>query len=147
MTTPTSALPASVKRVRTLSYVAAAIGAVSLIIGTVAAQAFSPTFIGGVIGIIAYLYLASQVVARKDWARIVIGVLAILGVVANIVTAFSAFGMIALLSSLGENSLTAMLVFAALLGLADAVILVILAVAAFTKDTAAWCQPVPPTGV
>lgn len=147
MTIPTSALPESVARVRTLSYIAAAIGAVSLIIGTVVAQSLSPTFIGGVIGIIAYLYLASQVVARKDWARIVIGILAILGVVANIVTAFSAFGMIALLSSLGENSLTAVLVFGAVLALVDAVVLVILAVAAFAKNTAAWCQPVSPTSV
>lgn len=138
---PPSAPPASVRRLKNLAYVGAAVGLVSIITSLAMGSRISISAIAGIAGIIAYVYLSFQVVARKDWARIVIGIFAILGVLADLATVVSLLGVLAFLQGIGGGEYVAAIVFGGVLAVVSAVVLVWLAVSAFHRDTAAWCRP------
>jgi hypothetical protein len=93
-----------------------------------------------------------QVAARREGARVVLGIFAILGVLGDLFSAAASIGTAALLQQLrvevgvlSRNDLAAV-VFGAVLAVAGAAVLVALAVSAFQRDTVAWCRPTPGTG-
>ncbi len=138
--------PASVERIKVLAFVLAGLGTVSLIMAISAAgiQTLVGVFgIAGIVGMVLYVVLAIQVQARKEWARILIGVFAILGFIANLVTLVTTLGVLALFQGMLGNSSVAPIVFGLILDLAGGVLLIALAVNAFHRDTATWCAPVP----
>lgn len=137
-----STLPIPVKRLKTLTFVAGAIGVTSMIVAQVS-YGGSLSFVSGLLGTALYIYLAFQVAARKEWARVVIGVLAILGVLMDLGTVVSLLGLMAYLGPVGASRAAYML--GAVLALVGAGILIAIAVSAFHRDTAAWCRPAPKT--
>ena len=133
-------VPAPVRRIKTLAFVASAVGVTSMIVALVS-YGGSLSLISGLVGTAVYIYLAFQVAARKEWARILIGVLAILGVLMDLGTVVSVLALMTLLKQSGGNS--AVHVLGAILALAGAGILVGIAVSAFHREAAAWCRPAP----
>lgn len=140
------ARPDSVQRLKAMAFAVAGLGLVSLIT-TIAMSAMSARTgvqaFAGVVGIVLYIFLAVQVQARKNWARILIGVLAILGFLGNLITLVTTLGLLAALRGMIVNSYVAPIVFGLVLLLVSEVILIVLAVNAFHRDTAAWCAPAP----
>lgn len=135
--------PASIGRLKGLGLAVAAVGVVSMIIAFVT-YGGSLGSIGGLIGAALYAYLPFQVAERKEWARIFIGILAILGVLGNLGVVVSALGLMALLSGIG-GSYAAVAGFGMILALADAGLLIAVAVNAFGRESASWCRSVPRT--
>ena len=135
-----TALPTPVKRIKTLSFVASALGLISMAVALVA-YGGSLRLISGLIGAAVYIYLAFQVAERKEWARILIGVIAILGALMDLGTVVSTLALMTFLKSLGGSS--AVHVIGVILALVGAGILVTIAVNAFYRETTAWCRPAP----
>jgi hypothetical protein len=136
-------LPASVRRVKALSFAVAALGLVSMVTAMAINSGGSLQSLAGIVGIILYIWLAFQVQARKNGARILIGVLAILGFLGNLLTAVSTLGLLAILQEMVDSSYVTPIVFGLILVLASEVILIALVVNAFHRDTVAWCATVP----
>lgn len=135
--------PASVRRIKALSFAVAAIGLVSMITAIVMNSGAGFQTVAGIVGIVLYVALAFQVQARKNWARVVIGVLAILGFLGNLLSVVSTLGVLAILQEMIGSSYVVPIVFGLILVLASEVILIALVVNAFHRDTASWCAPAP----
>lgn len=142
--TPVSGLtdaPASVRRLKALGLTAAAVGLISMIIA-LSSSAGLLSFIGGLVGAALYAYLPFKVAERKEWARIIIGVLAILGVLGNLAVVVSALGLMSMLGAMGGNY-AAVVVLGVILALADAGLLVAIAANSLGGEAATWCRPAP----
>jgi len=140
-----STLPASVQRLKVLAFVMAGLGLVSLIQATTTLGSRAGIqAVAAIVGIVLYIVLAFQVQARKNWARIVIGVFAILGGVGNLFTLISSLGVLALLQGMIGSSYVVPIVFGLILVVVGEVLLILVAVNAFHRDTVTWCAPVPP---
>lgn len=135
--------PASVERIKVLAFVMAGLGTVSIIMAISISSGAGIQTLAGIVGMVLYVVLAIQVQARKEWARVLIGVFAILGFIANLVTLVTTLGVLALFQGMLGNSYVAPIVFGLILDLAGEVLLIALVVNAFHRDTAAWCAPVP----
>ena len=143
---PPSSPPASVRRIKALAYTVAVLGLVSTITSLFVGLSGAIQSLAGIVGIVAYIFLAFQVEARKNWARIVIGVLAIAGVLGDLFSVVSVLGVLAFLEGMIGGDYVVAAVFGAVLAVVGAVILALLAVSALGRDAAAWCTPTSPTG-
>lgn len=139
LTTP----PASVQRAKMLAFIAAGIGIASQLLTLVANYSSPGNVVAGMIGAAAYIYLGLQLERRKNWARITLGVFAILGAVADAFTGVASLGAMAWLSQLGLGYDAPLLLVAAIICFVGAALLIVLAVQVFNRNTAAWTQPAP----
>jgi hypothetical protein len=145
---PPAARPPTVRRIWILAIIQAALGTLSIVITLIlsgqgaAASASVVSVVSALIGVALYLFLAHQVGQRKDWARIVLGILAILGALANVGSGLSAIVALIPLAQFATGWLP-VLVTAVALAFAGAAVLTLIAVSAFNRQTADWCRPAP----
>lgn len=139
LTTP----PASVQRAKMLAFIAAGIGIATQLLTLVANSSSPGNVVAGMIGVVGYIYLGLQLERRKNWARITLGVCAILGAVADAVAGVASLGAMAFLSQLGVTDGVFLVLVAAIICFVGAALLIVLAVQVFNRNTAAWTQPAP----
>ncbi len=136
------AAPDGVRTLTRLSYAVAGLGALGSVIGSV--QGLAPitpgTFLLGLAGLAIYVVLAQLVQRRRNWARLALGVVAILGALVDLLSAVSVATLIPLMTQLGWGA-SAYVLAGGLFVLTQGALLLLLAIHAFRADTAAWCAP------
>ena len=139
---PWEAVPDGVRTLTRLSYAVAGLGVLGSVIGSV--QGLAPitpsTFLLALAGLAIYVALALLVQRRRNWARVALGVVAILGALVDLLSAVSVVTLVPLMTQLGWGA-SAYVLAGGLFAITQAVLLSLVAIHAFRADTAAWCAP------
>lgn len=143
-------VPKPVAMIKLLAFVLVGVGVLSQILSFVGGNGSVGGLVVAVLSWALTLYFATQVELRKNWARLTVGILAILGAVVSVLGILGVVTLIGLSAQLAAQGLA---ISPALLGIsavAMAVVIVIdvlVAINAFKAETAAWCAPTAaPTG-
>ena len=135
--------PKSVAQVRTLTRIGAAIGLIAGVMNFIVNKDAGGNavwgLIGSILGAALWIWLGIKVVQHTEWARMTLGVLAIIGAVLNVIAALGIFGMMALAMAHGMSQ--GMIIFSGVLSIIDVVLDIMIAVACFNAATKTWCAP------